>query len=1105
MKIGNRTFWQFFIERMLPAATGGYTSYPDQPDIVFYVHTIIYLWIFVVPILLIKVTNNAISSFLHPGITAFIWLVIKLIVFFFHKQFDRRNDLQTENFETITDILNIQEENPPPFGISPAIWRIRDQITDFRNVDIDTTVDNLIQQGYSATDLFHFFDIYQRGLINITNSENETENHVPTVPTTVKFCCCSFVITWTRKDLDQYFDRPISFIECIISPIIAFICGFMAFYNTQSLVFLENVAFFLSASSAQFALLKAPNPDSFSAIYQEKFTPFSRAYHYIVFQLCFALLSYLSSINSIKQVTITVFQTAIQLETVISVMFIALEYIFLIFPLLNAFGILGSFQVSLFSVLECFQMIFFGVSGSVTFYSAQVALLVSLLIVFSLSCPYNFFTGVIVRRLIQSLTYFFGAVMSTFAYVPFITSSVFENKEYVAPNNISPLKRFGLSLLYSFIDSVLIFVEMLFDFSGENVFLMVVSYFLIALSLICHTIIPQLMSRYPFKIWSEPFFHNGPKIQKYLKVVKLIEYRILVPITLGSIFRISEGKYFGFSQFTESLLRIMMSTYITTIAYRHLSRFGIVLALCSMSEMKFDFPLFHTYFYLIVIWLLSQILEKFNYVNSYSSLHSITSLSQLFILVIMTANIQFTIFSIVLSVILTSPLIPLLGSPIFIPSFSRPTAFWIEKVKYEPRPGDPLFYKVISDSLGDSLSNMVKNGYFPTLVENNFYLILDDYFNAILHIIETGHDYIVFQLRGLEVREQTLCHRNELNVVRNGLENLENPRVFFMSSIITKFTSILWKFVDYSLGIFGLPKVLSRKKMAFVRASTWSTWLDDLSILSYSVSANNVEQIFPDRESQFKIFVNLVRVLTFVLSEDDEIQLPDDFDHSENVVRELDDWFYFNHRGQFTAVILSVSRVLFNELLNSYEGMSFPWKLYKYFEGKDLHLSSYLWIPSTVEPKLIKAFRTSISLAVEDVACVLPDSSLEELSNYVRLKIENCHMLPESDPDWMALIDKRTAELETLRLFNDPSEFLIKFMTFKLCEQPFKIVKLNDELVRGIWAEQVVETVFVESDDRERGSIQFDMFTLRNIIAQSANPPAGYPEVICPVTFSFTH
>ena len=66
------------------------------------------------------------------------------------------------------------------------------------------------------------------------------------------------------------------------------------------------------------------------------------------------------------------------------------------------------------------------------------------------------------------------------------------------------------------------------------------------------------------------------------------------------------------------------------------------------------------------------------------------------------------------------------------------------------------------------------------------------------------------------------------------------------------------------------------------------------------------------------------------------------------------------------------------------------------------------------------------------------------------------------------------------------------------------MVKINTESVLGIWAGQIFETVYIETDDRERTSVQFDHFTLRNIISQSANSPIGYPEIICPITFSIS-
>ncbi|OHS93987.1 hypothetical protein TRFO_11476 [Tritrichomonas foetus] len=1105
MKIGNRSIFRFFLERFVPAATGGYTSYQDQPDIVFWGHTIIYMWLFVVPIILTMVSKSSISPFLHPSITALIWLIIKSINYYFNRQFDKQTEAQTDTLDPITENLATSDENPPPYGISHAIWRIREQITDFQDVDIDTMVDNLIQQGYNANDLFYFYDVYQRGLLNITNNEIVPENHAPTVPTTIHFCCCSYVITWTRKDLERWFDRPMSFIECIFSPVAAFFVGIMAFYSTPYVSFPFNTTLFLSSASSQFALLKAPNPDSFSSIYQDPLTPYSRAFHFVFFQLLFTLSAYLLNDEKIQQAIITVFEMDIRLELIIDIIHQALRFIILIFPFLNAFGIIGSLKVSWFFLLEMIQMIFFGASGAVTFYSANLSFIVSICSAAILTfCHCIFSTNILIQRLIVALSFLFGTLLSSFSYLPLITKKIFEKQEYVTAKNVQHFKRFGISLLITLVKTFFVFVLMIFDFCGSELFLSIVSAFLITSGIIHHIMIPNLMSRYPFKIWSFPFFKNSPQVQKYLKIVDNFERYFLVPVTLASIFRISEGKKFGFNSWVESFFFVIMITYVSTMAHRHLSRLCLVLAISSMSKKQFDFVLFHTYFYLLVIWKLSEFLEKLHYINTYSSFHSVTSQIQFICLITMYANVQYTMLAVALSCLLTSPLVPLFGSAMFLPSFSRPTAFWVERIQienHENSTGDSQFYKFINGSLAESLAKMVNKGYFPTLVENNFYLICDDYFNAIIHIIDAGLDYIVFQLRGLEVREQTLCHRNELNVVRNGLDNLEDPRVFLIANVLTKFTSVLWKIVDAFFVCFGLPKVLSRRKLSFVRSSSWSTWLEDLPILSYSVSANNIDQIFPDRESQLKIFINLARVLTCVLKENDEIEVPRGFDFPLPN-EEIGEWIHYHEKTEMTPVIMSVTKVMVDAMMNSESSASFGWKLFQYFNGNDLKLSSFSWIPSIIEPKLLDSFRTSVSLAVADVAYTLPDE-IEELSTFINLKIGNCHMMPENDPRWADLIDKNATELETLRQFNDPNGVLVKYMMFTLREQPFKIIKLNDENVRGIWAEQVIETVFMESDDRERGSVQFDMFTLRNIISQSANPPVGYPEIICPVTFSY--
>ncbi|KAH0789359.1 pecanex-like protein 2 [Histomonas meleagridis] len=250
------------------------------------------------------------------------------------------------------------------------------------------------------------------------------------------------------------------------------------------------------------------------------------------------------------------------------------------------------------------------------------------------------------------------------------------------------------------------------------------------------------------------------------------------------------------------------------------------------------------------------------------------------------------------------------------------------------------------------------------------------------------------------------------------------------------------------------------------------------------------------------LLLALFRVLTFVLTEDDEIVPPDDFEtvYPDEFNSLLNEWFEYNDKVKLKKIVLSVGCAM-NEAMNKISG-AFEWKLFQYFSTYSLGLSSYVWIPASVEPKLIEAFRTALAIAVRDASDMIP-TEVNLLSDFVKNKLENCHLMPENDTRWTELIAKREKEIETIRQVTDESGTTIKYMIFSLQNQPFKLIRLNPQVVTGIWAEQINETVYFEIEDRERGSVQFDQFTLRNIISQSASPPTGYPEVICPVTLSF--
>ena len=63
---------------------------------------------------------------------------------------------------------------------------------------------------------------------------------------------------------------------------------------------------------------------------------------------------------------------------------------------------------------------------------------------------------------------------------------------------------------------------------------------------------------------------------------------------------------------------------------------------------------------------------------------------------------------------------------------------------------------------------------------------------------------------------------------------------------------------------------------------------------------------------------------------------------------------------------------------------------------------------------------------------------------------------------------------------------------------------MNRECVRGLWAGQQQELVFLRNRDPERGSIQNAKQALRNMINSSCDQPIGYPIYVSPLTTSYS-
>lgn len=68
---------------------------------------------------------------------------------------------------------------------------------------------------------------------------------------------------------------------------------------------------------------------------------------------------------------------------------------------------------------------------------------------------------------------------------------------------------------------------------------------------------------------------------------------------------------------------------------------------------------------------------------------------------------------------------------------------------------------------------------------------------------------------------------------------------------------------------------------------------------------------------------------------------------------------------------------------------------------------------------------------------------------------------------------------------------------------PHPCLQVNKECVRGLWAGQQQELIFLRNRNPERGSIQNNKQVLRNLINSSCDQPLGYPMYVSPLTTSY--
>ncbi|XP_055880236.1 pecanex-like protein 1 isoform X3 [Biomphalaria glabrata] len=509
------------------------------------------------------------------------------------------------------------------------------------------------------------------------------------------------------------------------------------------------------------------------------------------------------------------------------------------------------------------------------------------------------------------------------------------------------------------------------------------------------------------------------------------------------------------------------------------------------------------------------------------------------------------------SALFSTPLNPFLGSAIFFTSYVRPVKFWerdynTKRVDHtntrlasqlERNPGaddnnlNSIFYEHLTRSLQHSLCGDLLLGRWGNYTQGDCFIMASDYLNALVHIIEVGNGLVTFQLRGLEFRG-TYCQQREVEAITEGVDDNE-------------------RFCCFEPG--HLPHFLSLNAAFNQRWLAWEVVVSKYILEGYSISDNSAAtmlQVFELRKALITYYIKSIiyytvrsprleewvdnqsiRQALHAMEDDNYVDLDptfnlhvdEDYDFRQQGISRTSfchiylTWIQHcaNRRHKEIdntkpsmlvtlcyALSLLGRRALSAASHNSTSVDFFLFGLHALFKG-DFRIQSQRdeWVFADMDMMrrvVAPAVRMSLKLHQDhftspdeyDDSQVLYDAITEHESNMV--------ISHEADPAWRNAVLSNVPSLLALRHVFDEGSDEYKIIMLNKRYLSFRVVKVNRECVRGLWAGQQQELIFLRNRNPERGSIQNAKQALRNMINSSCDQPIGYPIYVSPLTTSYS-
>uniref|UniRef100_A0A4W6FFI9 Pecanex-like protein n=1 Tax=Lates calcarifer TaxID=8187 RepID=A0A4W6FFI9_LATCA len=637
-----------------------------------------------------------------------------------------------------------------------------------------------------------------------------------------------------------------------------------------------------------------------------------------------------------------------------------------------------------------------------------------------------------------------------------------------------------------------------------------------------------------------------------------VEKNVLYPLVIlnelsGSARELASPKRVGALMITVAGLKLLRSSY-SSPTYQYVSILFTVLFFTFDYRHLSETLLLDLFLMSIVFSKLWELFYKLHFVYTYIAPWQITwgSAFHAFAQPFAVPHSAMLFVQAVVSAIFSTPLNPFLGSAIFITSYVRPVKFWerdynTKRVDHsntrlasqlDRNPGsddnnlNSIFYEHLTRSLQHSLCGDLLLGRWGNFSTGDCFILASDYLNALVHLIEIGNGLVTFQLRGLEFRG-TYCQQREVEAITEGVEEDEGccccepghlPHLLSFNAafgqrwlawevLVTKYVLEGYSITDNSaasmLQVFDLRRILTTY---YVKG-----------IIYYVIASPKLEEWLANETMKDGLrgcgernYVDLDPTFNPNIDED--------YDHRlagisrDSFCGVYLGWIqYCNSRRseKDSALVLLCfglcvlgRRALGTAAHHMSSNLeSFLYGLHALFKG-DFRISSVRdeWIFADMEllrKVVVPGIRMSLKLHQDHFTS--PDEYDEPavLFEAISSHQQNLVIAHEGDPAWRSAVLSNAPSLLALRHVLDEGTNEYKIIMLNRRYLSFRVIKVNKECVRGLWAGQQQELVFLRNRNPERGSIQNAKQALRNMINSSCDQPIGYPIYVSPLTTSY--